>query len=158
MGSPSNTEVEHKFLVRSDQWRDSGSGVRYRQGYLSVDEGCTVRVRAGGGTGYLTIKGPRRGVTRPEFEYPIPLADAEAMIKTLCGGRVVEKTRYRVPHEGFVWEVDEFHGANAGLVLAEIELEREGQPFTKPAWVGQEVTEDYRYTNAWLAENPGTWR
>jgi adenylate cyclase len=158
MGSVSNTEVEHKFLVHSDGWRDSGSGVRYRQGYLSVDAGCTVRVRVGGGAAYLTVKGPRKGVTRAEFEYPIPVADAEAMIGTLCGGRVVEKTRYRVPHEGVVWEVDEFHGANAGLVLAEVELERVGQPFTKPAWVGQEVTEDYRYTNAWLAENPGKWR
>jgi adenylate cyclase len=152
-------EIEHKFLVTGDAWRTLvGSGVRYRQGYLAQSEECTVRVRAGGGAGYVTIKGARSGITRSEFEYPIPEAEANEIIDLLCGTRIVHKTRYRVPFGGLVWEVDEFHAANEGLVVAEIELERESQPFEKPPWVGRDVSHNPRYVNAMLALRPyQTW-
>jgi adenylate cyclase len=121
--------------------------------------GLSVRVRAGGGTGYVTIKGRRTGYARPEFEYEIPVDDANTMIDTLARGRVVQKTRYRILHRDLIWEVDEFHGANAGLVIAEVELEDEAQPFEKPEWVGDDVTLDNRYANSRLAIEPyREWR
>jgi CYTH domain-containing protein len=152
--SHQNVEIEHKFLVLSDGWRGLGPGVRYRQGYLSKTDTTTVRVRAGGGRGFVTIKGKRKGFSRAEFEYEIPVDHANTMIDTLAGGRFVEKTRYRIPYQGLVWEVDEFHGANAGLVLAEVELENEEQEFEKPDWVGEDVTKDNRYANPRLAVMP----
>jgi CYTH domain-containing protein len=159
MTSRRNIEIEHKFLVVSDAWRGLVQGVHYRQGYLSKTGGVTVRVRAGGGTGYVTIKGRRTGYARPEFEYEIPVDDANTMIDTLARGRVVQKTRYRILHRDLIWEVDEFHGANAGLVIAEVELEDEAQPFEKPEWVGDDVTLDNRYANSRLAIEPyREWR
>lgn len=152
-----NIEIEHKFLVTGEGWRGQGEGIRYRQGYIAVSETATVRVRVGGNAAFLTLKGraAHGGITRPEFEYPVPPADAAEIIEQLCGGAVVEKTRYRIPFAGFVWEVDEFHGRHEGLVLAEIELTREGEPFAKPDWVGEDVTGDFRYSNAWLAQSGG---
>jgi adenylate cyclase len=149
----SNVEIEHKFLVTGDGWRGQGEGIRYRQGYIAVSDTATVRVRIGGNAAFLTLKGRPApgGVSRPEFEYPVPPADAAEIMEQLCGEAVVEKTRHRIPFEGFVWEVDEFHGRHQGLVLAEIELSREGEVFQKPEWVGDDVTGDYRYSNAWLA-------
>lgn len=156
IGPDMSFEIERKYLVTDDGWRGRSEGVRYRQGYLCTSPDATARVRVGGGTAFVTLKGKpvstQRALARPEFEYPIPLDDAEEIIDTLCGGRVVEKTRYRIPHGGVVWEVDEFHGQHAGLVLAEIELEHEDQTFAKPAWLGEEVTQDYRYANSWLAQ------
>jgi CYTH domain-containing protein len=149
-------EIERKFLVVGDAWRTDALGVAYRQGYLALDHGVSVRVRAGGGHGFLTIKGPRRGITRDEFEYAIPAADASAMIDQLARGRVVEKTRYRIAIGDVVWEVDEFDGRNRGLVVAEVELRSEDQRFEPPSWIGEEVTEDPRYLNAQLALHP--WR
>jgi adenylate cyclase len=149
------TEIERKFLVKGDGWR-GGAGVLYRQGYLSRAPRCTVRARVAGGKAFLTVKGESTGAVRSEFEYPIPVADAEEMLATLSDGPVIEKHRYRIPQGELVWEVDEFLGANFGLVVAEIELPAADHPFEKPAWVGQEVTGDVRYYNSTLAQHPYT--
>jgi CYTH domain-containing protein len=150
-----HVEIERKFLVTDPSWRGQAPGIRYRQGYLAASPGITVRVRVGGGRGVLTIKGASSpsGISRAEYEFPVPEDQANEILDGLCEGRVVEKTRHRIDHGGFVWEVDDFHGAHEGLVLAEIELQDEDQEFEKPSWAGEEVTGDYRYTNAWLAAN-----
>jgi len=151
------TEIERKFLVRGTQWRQ-GTGTRISQGYLNRDKERTVRVRIAGDEAFLTIKGVTRGASRAEFEYEIPVTDAEQLLK-LSDGPVIEKNRYVVVHDGSKWEVDEFLGDNAGLVVAEIELTSEEQPFSRPSWVGTEVTHDSRYFNANLASQPySTWR
>ena len=150
-----NIEIERKFLVAGDGWRGH-EGTRYRQGYLAISASATVRVRVGGGTAFVTIKGPTALGTlgRIEYEYPIPPSHAEHMIEMMCDGHVVEKTRYRISDGSSIWEVDEFHGRHSGLVIAEIELATAEQAFSKPAWVGDEVTHDYRYSSAWLAQQP----
>ena len=151
------TEIERKFLVRGTDWR-SGDPVRFSQGYLNRDKHRTVRVRIAGGKAFLTIKSVTQGATRAEFEYPIPLQDAEQLLK-LSDGPIIEKDRYRIVHDGALWEVDEFRGDNAGLVLAEIELKSEDQPFSRPTWLGEEVTQDRRYYNSSLAGYPyREWR
>ncbi|MBE9077933.1 CYTH domain-containing protein [Romeria aff. gracilis LEGE 07310] len=151
-------EVERKFLVQSDGWRGLAEGTVYRQGYLCAEPGRTVRVRVAGDRGYLTIKGPTQGIGRAEYEYLIPLAEAEEMLDTLCLGALIEKTRYCIPVDGLIWEVDEFSGENAGLVVAEVELEDENQAVTCPDWVGEEVSGDVRYYNASLVRCPfGEW-
>ena len=147
-------EIERKFLVIGDGWREGAVGRLYRQGYLSADPLRTVRVRSDGRSGFLTVKGPNRGAARDEYEYEIPLADAEEMLDRLRTGPLVEKTRYLVPHAGLVWEVDVFEGENRGLVVAEVELEGEDQPVQLPSWIGREVTGDERYYNVNLANNP----
>lgn len=147
-------EIERKFLVRDECWRSLGQGVLLRQGYLSSAPERVVRVRIEGNAAMLTIKGRSTGATRSEWEYPIPMADAEAFLDGLCERPIIEKKRYRIPYEGMTWEVDEFFGENAGLVVAEIELESEGQAFAKPEWVGDEVTHDARYFNANLLRHP----
>ena len=146
------TEIERKFLVVGSDWRTSDPD-RLCQGYLNRDRHRTVRVRIAGAKAYLTIKGMAIGVTRAEFEYEIPLADAEALL-ALRDGPLVEKLRHRVRHAGATWEVDEFLGENAGLVVAEIELESEDQAFERPPWLGREVTGDPRYLNSSLATHP----
>ena len=147
-------EIERKFLVCSEGWRDLAEGRRYRQGYLSTHKARSVRVRTIGEKGYLTIKGPSKGITRAEFEYEIPLADANAMLDTLCERPLIDKIRFCIPFAGLTWEVDEFFGENAGLVVAEVELGDEAQRFERPAWVGREVSDDPRYFNASLIANP----
>ncbi|MEO0532580.1 MAG: CYTH domain-containing protein [Cyanobacteria bacterium P01_A01_bin.123] len=150
------TEIERKFLVVGDQWRSLGQGIRYCQGYLSTQP--TVRARIAGDKGYLTIKGPSDGVSRAEFEYPIPLDDAQAMLDTLCQRPWVEKIRTKIPIGDLVWEVDEFMGDNRGLILAEIELNRPDQTFALPHWIGKEVSGDSRYFNSYLVKHPfNTW-
>ncbi len=149
------TEIERKFLVLGDGWRAGASGCSYRQGYLSRDVERVVRVRQAGTSARLTIKGISQGTTRPEYEYPIPFSDAQQLMK-LCLRSVIEKTRYVVEYRGKRWEVDEFHGENQGLVLAEIELSREDEPIEIPPWIGQEVSADRRYFNAYLSEHPYT--
>lgn len=124
------------------------------QGYLNTDPDRCVRVRVAGERGFLTIKGPTVGITRAEFEYDIPLADATGML-SLCAN-VIKKTRHYVPRDGLIWEVDVFSGANEGLVLAEVELPSEDHELKLPAWVGDEVSYDERYFNAALAERPFT--
>jgi CYTH domain-containing protein len=150
------TEIERKFLVVGDAWRREAQGFFVRQGFLSTTPGRTVRVRAVGEKAYLTIKGMRTGISRAEFEYEIPLADAEYMLDQLCPKPLIEKTRHRVRHAGLTWEVDEFSGANAGLVIAEVELESESQPVDLPEWAGQDVSTDFRYTNSYLSQHPFT--
>ena len=147
------TEIERKFLVRDGEWRNAKS-TAYRQGYLNTDKERTVRVRAAGDRGFITVKGITQGAKRAEYEYEIPLADAEEMLSQLCKRPLVEKRRHEVPYSGLTWEVDEFFGENDGLVVAEIELESEDQAFEKPPWVGEEVTGDPHYYNANLAERP----
>ena len=145
-------EIERKFLVTGVGWR-TDDGQRIVQGYLNRDKARTVRVRIAGNDAFLTIKGVSIGATRVEFEYPVPLADAEAML-ALCDGPLIDKVRRRVPFGGLIWEVDEFAGDNAGLVVAEVELSSEDQAFDLPPWVGEEVTHDARYFNSNLAIRP----
>ncbi|MFQ5651619.1 MAG: CYTH domain-containing protein [bacterium] len=153
------TEIERKFLVTNSSWREGAVGKLYRQGYLSTEPDRTVRVRTIGRQGFLTIKGKTIGPARQEYEYGIPFEDASRMLAELCSQPTIEKTRYIVEDQGQRWEVDEFHGENAGLILAEIELQHEAQEVKLPAWVGQEVTGDRRYANAHLAHSPyKTWR
>jgi adenylate cyclase len=149
-----SVEIERKFLVRGDGWKALGQGVLLRQGYLSSNPERVVRVRIEGDGAVLTIKGRSVGATRGEWEYPIPVADAQAFLDGLCERPIIEKTRYRIAFEGMTWEVDEFMGDNAGLVVAEIELTAEDQVFVKPEWVGDEVTDDARYFNSNLIQRP----
>jgi adenylate cyclase len=145
-------EIERKFLVTGTAWRQD-AGVRLSQGYLNRDKERTVRVRLAGTQAFLTIKGVTRGASRAEFEYEIPVVDGEQLLK-LCEGPVIEKIRRVIVHEGARWEVDEFLGDNAGLVVAEIELESEDQVFARPEWLAEEVTHDSRYFNSSLASHP----
>ena len=150
-------EIERKFLVTGDEWRNA-EGVVLRQGYLSTHPERTVRVRIEGDKAKLTIKGITRGATRAEYEYDIPPEDAAELLR-LCEPPLIEKVRRRLEHHGLVWEVDEFLGNNQGLVIAEVELDREDRPLTKPSWVGEEVTHDPRFYNASLVANPFTkWK
>lgn len=147
-------EIERKFLLAGDAWRGLGQAVLLRQGYLSSARERVVRVRIEGEQAMLTIKGANVGASRGEWEYPIPLADAVELLDGLCEQPLIEKYRHRVEHAGMVWEVDEFLGANAGLLVAEIELASEDQPFEKPEWIGAEVSGDARYYNANLIRHP----
>lgn len=147
-------EIEKKFLTIGDGWRKLGTGKEYCQGYLSGRDDTTVRVRIIEQRGIITIKGPNNDGKKAEFEYDIPYDDARKMLDNLCRQPLIEKTRYKVPFGGFIWEVDEFKGENEGLVFAEIELERVDQPFDKPEWIGKEVTSDGRYYNANLVAYP----
>ena len=149
-----SVEIERKFLVRGDAWKALGKPVLLRQGYLSSAPERIVRVRIEGESAMLTIKGRTTGATRGEWEYPIPLADAAVFLDQLCERPIIEKFRYRIEYQEFTWEVDEFLGENAGLTVAEIELESEDQQFARPDWVGDEVTHDSRYYNANLISNP----
>lgn len=147
-------EIERKFLLAGDGWRQLGEPVLLRQGYLCSDPVRTVRVRIEGGAGVLTIKSKGSGVRRGEWEYPIPLPEAQELLDTLCERPLVEKYRRRIAHAGFTWEVDEFLGENAGLVVAEIELPSEDAVFDKPDWIGEEVSGDKRYYNSSLIRFP----
>ena len=147
-------EIERKYLVDLRRWRPSSPGVAFRQGYIADGRGGSVRVRIAGDQGLLTVKGPTHGTRRLEFEYAIPIADAQVMLDQLCAGKIVEKTRHRELHEGRIWEIDVFHGDNAGLVVAEIELPEIESTFTLPAWASKEVSADLRYGNGRLAAHP----
>lgn len=151
-----NREIEKKFLVRGMDFR-TANPTRMRQGYLSTDPDRTVRVRLDGERGVLTIKGRSRGAVRAEYEYEIPANDANELLGMTLPS-LVEKLRHRVEHAGFTWEIDEFLGENAGLVVAELEVNDESDferaLATPPAWLGREVTDDSRFLNARLAEKP----
>ncbi len=149
-------EIERKFLITGDGWRETaGVGVSCCQGYINAElSAATVRVRLLGEQGFLTIKGRTTGISRSEMEYEIPATDTEYMLANFCSGGIVSKTRHYIKVGSLCWEVDVFSGLNAGLIVAEIELEREDQPFEKPNWLGAEVTFDPRYTNAALARRP----
>ncbi len=150
-------EIERKFLVKGDFKKYVSSHFRIRQGYISSAMARIVRVRIKGDRGYLTIKGVPNasGMSRYEWEKEIPVSDAENMLK-LCGKRIIDKTRYLVPAGNFTFEVDEFHDENEGLVVAEIELKSESDEFTRPEWLGKEVTGDLKYYNSMLIKNPFT--
>jgi len=147
-------EIERKFLVTSQEWRELADGIDYRQGYLSTVKERTVRVRTVGERGYITVKGITVGAKRSEFEYEIPRADADSMLDYLCERPIIFKTRYTVPHREHVWEIDDFHLENAGLIVAEVELSDPDEWFAKPSWIGEEVTGDPRYFNANLIAHP----
>ena len=147
-------EIERKFLVTSDAWRAlAHRRQRMSQGYIANHERVSVRVRIAGDESRLNIKSGGLVASRLEYEYAIPLADARELL-ALAAGPLIDKTRHFVAHGGFEWEVDEFHGASSGLVVAEIELEREDQEFPRPAWIGSEVTRFKRYYNVCLVDYP----
>ena len=150
-------EIERKFLVISDDWRIN-EPVAIRQGYLNRDPDRTVRVRTAGSQAWITIKGRTVGAVRSEFEYPIPLNDADALL-ILCERPLLDKRRYHFEHDGRVWEIDEFLGENTGLVVAEIELDEPDSEVSLPSWTGMEVTHDPRYFNSSLTMIPfTTWK
>ena len=149
-------QIERKFLVVSDAWKALADGVRYRQGYVSTVKERTVRVRTIGHRGMLTIKGLPKGLSRLEFEYDIPEADATVMLDQVCEQPLIEKTRFTIRIGPLTWEVDEFNGVNRGLVVAEVELAGAGQRFERPPWVGEDVSNDPRYFNANLVRHPYT--
>ena len=152
-------EIEKKFLLVDNSWRGLAAGIPYRQGYLNSGSGATVRIRTADNRGILTIKGPDEGGVKLEYEYEIPIDEAREILERLCRGPLIEKIRYCIPFAGFTWEVDEFQGDNEGLLLAEIELDFVDQEFTKPPWIGREVTGDPRYYNASLVHHPfSRWR
>jgi adenylate cyclase len=149
-------EIERKFLIKGDEWRALAEGATYRQGYLNSAKERTVRIRTTSEKAFLTIKGITVGATRPEYEYEIPLGEGQAMLDSLAERPLIEKKRYKIPIGDLIWEIDEFLGDNTGLIVAEVELESEGQTFDKPSWVGDEVTGDPRYYNANLIKKPFT--
>lgn len=151
------TEIERKFLVIGDQWRNLAPGVLYRQGYIPTLE-STVRIRVIDDRGFLTIKGRTQGISRSEFEYEIPVSDAAQMLETFCKPPLIEKYRHRIALNGLLWEVDEFLGQNQGLTIAEVELKSADQIIECPDWIGEDVSHDPRYYNSNLAQHPfSTW-
>lgn len=147
-------EIERRFLVQGDDWKSLDKGVVYRQGFLSTDKERVVRVRVAAEKATLTIKGLTVNFSKPEFEYPLPLSDAQTLLNDLCQKPLIEKTRYRIHHEGHVWEVDEFFGENQGLIVAEVELTHEQEHIILPDWIGLEISSDPRYFNSSLVQNP----
>lgn len=146
-------EIERKFLVTHEGWRSASSSVRrLKDGLVGRFERGKVRVRLDDERAWLTVKGPRTGIARPEFEYEIPQADAEAMLQQVCTGCLIEKDRYCVPYAGLTWEVDVFQGPLSGVVLAEVELGSEDEALDIPDWVGREVTGDLRFRQSTLLE------
>ena len=146
-------EIERKYLVINNNYK-SGTPIRISQGYICSEEDRVVRVRIKSDKAYLTIKNATIGFARNEYEYEIPVADAEAMLHNTCQQPIIDKTRYIIKHKGHTWEIDEFHGDNEGLVIAEIELENKNQQFELPDFIGEEVNGDDRYYNACLFKNP----
>ncbi len=151
------SEIERKFLVKNDGWRSQVViSSHYRQGYLTEGGTCSIRVRIDGERAFLNIKSATLGIQRSEYEYPIPLPDAEEMLDRFSIGLLIEKTRHFVDYAGHRWEIDVFEGANAGLVVAEIELQAPDEAFELPPWAGEEVSDDPRYYNVCLAHHPYT--
>lgn len=148
-------EIERKFLVKSNTWKASAdAGTRFSQGYLCDSGPGSVRVRVEGDRANINIKSATISMQRHEFEYEIPLQDAEEMLARICIRPIIEKTRYLIETGIHTWEVDVFHGDNAGLVVAEIELTHADQEFIRPEWLGEEVTDDHRYYNVCLVKHP----
>jgi CYTH domain-containing protein len=147
-------EIERKFLIKNEEWRKLTEGVLYRQGYLSTVPERTVRVRVIGQKAYFTVKGLTKGVSRLEFEYEIPLLDANQMLDQLCERPIIEKFRHKIDFQGLTWEIDEYLGENQGLIIAEVELDSESEVLELPEWVGKEVSDDPKYYNANLVANP----
>ena len=146
-------EIERKYLLKSDGWKGV-KGTHYCQGYLNSIKERTVRVRTIDDKGFLTVKGISVGATRLEYEYEIPASEAKELLTKLCEKPLIEKSRFKVEANGLIWEIDEFYGENAGLVVCEVELESEDQKIELPDWVGEEVTSDPRYFNSNLIKHP----
>ena len=149
-------EIERKFLLKDDGWRPGPPGISLRQGFLLNSDECTIRVRAMGTQAFITIKGRTQGPVRLEYEYPIPVEDADELLVHFCQSPLIEKNRYIREYHGQKWEVDEFSGVNQGLIVAELELHSPDQEIRFPPWIGLEVTDDPRYLNANLAKRPFT--
>lgn len=150
-----SVEIERKFLVENDDWRaDVYEEHVIRQGYMANNERCSVRVRISDQSANINIKSMTLGISRAEYEYPIPLTEAHELLNTLCKTPLIEKTRYLVKHGGKVWEIDEFAGDNKGLIVAEIELDAESESFQIPAWISLEVSALERYYNMRLTQYP----
>ncbi len=147
-------EIERKFLVTSDRWRELAPRVLYRQGYIPTQSGRTVRVRVAGDQAFITIKGASEGIARSEFEYSIPVEDANEILNGLCALPLIEKYRCKIEIDGLVWEVDEFLDENQGLIIAEVELENADQAIDLPDWIGEDVSHDARYYNSNLVNHP----
>ncbi len=152
-------EIERKFLVRNDAWKSGIQGsYPCTQGYIGLRGPGSARVRIIGTKGFLTLKGPRQGISRAEFEYQIPIEEARELLESFCDDALITKVRHEVPHEGHLWEIDEFGGENTGLILAEVEIDDESESFNFPEWVGKDISEDERFFNAQLAKHPiSTW-
>ncbi|NLG89604.1 MAG: CYTH domain-containing protein [Clostridiaceae bacterium] len=151
-------EIERRFLVKNTSFREKSTGILYRQGYLSTDPKAVVRVRTAGNKAFISIKGARSGISRSEFEYEIPFEDADEIMRDLCKKPIIKKYRYMINYKGYTWEIDEFLDENEGLIIAEVELEYEEEPFPKPDFIGEEVTHDSRYLNSNLVNHPyKTW-
>ena len=148
-------EIERRFLVKSEAWRGLVTPKLLYQGYLSVEKERTMRVRIVGDEAWVTIKGYISDVSRHEFEYAIPVQDALTILEQMCPFKM-KKHRYCIEHQGHVFEVDEYFGDNAPLVVAEIELATEDTEFARPEWLGEEITHDGRFTNAYLSQHPYT--
>jgi adenylate cyclase len=156
IGARMPIEIERKFLVTGDGWRLSASvGERLREGLLARMEHGKVRVRRGERLAWVTIKGPKKHISRQEFEYEVPVEDADEMLATLCEGPIIEKTRYRIPYEGLTWAVDVFSGGLDGLIIAEVELADPEQAAPLPHWIGSEVTGNPQYSSAAIARAIG---
>ena len=147
-------EIERKYLIDLEKIGTLENGVRIKQGYLSTNKDAVVRVRVKNDKAYLTIKGSNSGIARLEYEYEIPLIEANEMLEKLCQKPVIDKTRYIINHENHTWEVDVFYGDNEGLVVAEVELSSEDETIILPSWVKEEVTTDARYYNSNLMKLP----
>lgn len=148
-------EIERKYLVTGDRWRDQVKhSQRMRQAYLSVDPQRCIRVRVAGQHAHINLKSSADGIHRHEYQYPIPVEDALAIMQKMCRGHLIDKTRHEIPGDGVLWEVDEFHGDNQGLIVAEVELSDAAQHFDKPDWLGREVSDDPRVYNMNLSLNP----
>ena len=149
-------EIEKKFLVLPGKWPKGSTQIQIDQGYMVREDGMVIRVRRKNEQCYLSVKAKIDVYSSYDFEYPIPESDAQVMLEHLCTGGIVRKTRHEVRHEDMLWEIDEFHGDNRGLVVAEIELPEQDTDFNLPSWIGEEVTHDSRYRNASLAALPYT--
>lgn len=147
-------EIERKFLLKNDDWRKFSKGTLYKQGYLSINDLNIIRVRTIGNQGILSVKERVVGISRMEYEYSIPLDEAERMLSAICQKPIIEKYRYKIPIKNLIWEVDEFIGENQGLIVAEVELEKENQRIELPDWIGEEVSHDVRYYNFNLIKHP----
>jgi adenylate cyclase len=147
-------EIERKFIIDINKLEKLENGYDIKQGYIQTKDKTAVRVRVKGDEGFLTIKGENVGATRLEYEYPIPVVDANEMLDKLCGKPIIDKTRYLIQYKKHTWEIDIFHKENDGLIVAEVELESEDEIVELPEWIVKEVTDDSRYYNSNLLEHP----
>ncbi|MDO4727206.1 MAG: CYTH domain-containing protein [Porphyromonadaceae bacterium] len=152
-------EIERKYLVKNLDFVKYGVPHRIKQGYISVEDGRVVRIRIKDQKGYITLKSASQGFACHEFEYEIPVSDAQLMLDKMCHKPIIDKTRFDLLHKGKKWEIDVFNGENEGLIIAEIELQSKDEEFKIPPFIDREVTDDHRYYNAYIAEHPFcTWK